>query len=164
MTAIEISRLDDKMLALADTRSVREISEALGGVITPTRVAARIDELLDTRDWLTEAKQDQLNVYKMRRVLSELEGQYLDLDNAKVQLSYLKAIAERLDKRRAATDVDLERYSQNVGRQIGRVVDESLAYMRGALREEIDSDRWDELVREAMTIAWGKIQEKQLEP
>lgn len=167
MTALEISRLDDKMLSMADSRSPKEISQALGGVITPTRVAARIKELLESRDWLTEAQQDQMVSMKMRKVLARLEENsqnFITDDNAKVQLAYLKAIGDRLDKRRAATEVDLERYSQNVGRQLGRVVDETLTYMRGALREQINPDEWDDLVQEAMQIAWQRIEEKQIEP
>lgn len=144
------------MLAMADSHSAEEISRELGGVITPTRVAARIKELLESRDWLTEAQQDTLVVMKMRKALTKLERNsegYLTEDSAKVQLSFLKAIGERLDKRRAATEIDLNTYHVNVGREMARVYDLALAYMKGALRSAIDPEVWDETSRDALQHA-----------
>lgn len=154
---MEISRLDDKMLSMADSRSPKEISQALGGVITPSRVAARIKELLESRDWLTEAQQDQMVSLKMRELLGKLEEQFFTEDNAKVQLAYLKAIGERIDKRRAATQVDLNTYHVNVGREMARVYDIALSYMKGALREAVDPAAWDEAATEAMIHARSEL-------
>lgn len=154
---MEISRLDDKMLAMADSRSPKEISDALGGVISPTRVASRIKELLESRDWLTEAQQDQMVSLKMRDLLAKLEGEFFNLDNAKVQLMALKAIGDRLDKRRAATQVDLNTYHVNVGREMARVYDIAMSYMKGALREDIDPQRWEEAKQEAMIHARSEL-------
>lgn len=153
MEAIPVSKLDDRMLSMADSRSPEEISKALGGVIRPERVAQRITELLDTRDWLSEARQDTLVVMKMRKVLTKLEGQFMTDDVAKIQLAYLKAIGDRLDKRRAATEVDLNTYHVNVGREMARVYDLALAYMKGALRAEIDAELWDTTSKEALEHA-----------
>lgn len=157
---MEISRLDDKMLSMADSRSPKEISQALGGVITPTRVAARIKELLETRDWLTETQQDQMVSMKMKKLLARLEENsqnFITDDAAKVQLAALKAIGERLDKRRAATQVDLNTYHVNVGREMARVYDIALSYMKGALRDAIDPAAWDEAATEAMIHARGEL-------
>lgn len=163
MTALEISRLDDKMLSMADSRSPKEISIALGGVITPSRVAARIKELLESRDWLTEAQQDQMVSLKMRELLGKLEEQFFTEDNAKVQLAYLKAIGERIDKRRAATQVDLNTYSANQARVMGRAIDITLSYVKGALRDEVDPRRWDELLAEGLEHAQAEIDSHKVE-
>lgn len=162
MTEIARGSLDDRMLALADRCSPEEISEALGHAVSPAAIHRRIRELLAARDWLSEAEQDKLITLKMKRILGELEGRFLDLDNAKVQLQLLRAIGERLDKRREATEVDLNSYSANVGRQLGHVVDLALTYMKGALREEVDSDKWDALVADALSMAWVEIEKKQI--
>ncbi|MDL5351205.1 hypothetical protein [Microbacterium sp. zg-YB36] len=157
------NELDAKILRLADHCSPEEISRELGGALSPARVAAHTKALLKSQDWLTDAEQDAIVTWKMRRILAKLEEQYMDLDNAKAQLAALKLIGERLDKRRAATQLDLTTYSETVGRQLGRVVDLSLTYMKGALRDEVDPDRWDELVQEAVLMAREKIEEKQVE-
>lgn len=157
MAEVALSQLDDRILSMADSHSAVEISKKLGGVISPTRVASRTKELLETRDWLTEAQQDSLVIMKMRKVLLHLEGQLLDLDNAKVQLQFLKAIGDRLDKRRAATEVDLNTYHVNVGREMARVYDIALSYMKGALRGDVDPELWDETAREALEHARAEL-------
>lgn len=98
------NELDAKILRLADHCSPSEISRELGGALSPARVAAHTKALLKSQDWLTEAEQDAIVTWKMRRILGDLEGRFLDMENAKVQLQLLKAIGDRLDKRRAATD------------------------------------------------------------
>lgn len=158
MAALEISRLDDKMLAMADSRSPKEISQALGGVITPTRVAARIKELLETRDWLTDAQQDQMVSLKMRKLLGKVEDQFFTEDNAKVQLATLKAIGERLDKRRAATAVDLNTLYSNQAQIMLRAIDIATGYLRGAFREQIEQEEWDAAIREGMSLAAAELE------
>lgn len=163
MADLALNKLDAKILSMADHASPEEISLKLGGTISAAGIAARAKQLLTSRDWLTAAEQDELVTYKMRRILGELETKYLDYDGAKVQLSLLRAIGERLDNRRAATAVDLSTYTENVGRQLGHVVDLALSYMKGALREEVDPTKWDALVDEAMGLAQQEIEKKQIE-
>lgn len=153
--------LDVKLLQLADSHSPEEIGERLR--LSPKAVAARITELLKMRDWLTAAQEDALITLKMKRILVQLEDRYLDLDNAMMQLRLLKEIGNRLDKRQAATSVDLSTYNQNVGRVLGQVVDSSLAYMKGALREQVDPELWDTLVMEAMQHARTEIAKNEIE-
>lgn len=106
MASLTLSALDEKLLRLADHNSPDEISRHLGGAISPARAAARIKELLKTRDWLSAAEQDEIVTWKMRQLLGSLEEAYFkgDLASAKIQLDFLKAIGDRLDKRRAATE------------------------------------------------------------
>ncbi|MDF2506234.1 MAG: hypothetical protein K0Q52_93, partial [Microbacterium sp.] len=54
-------------------------------------------------------------------------------------------------------------YNQNVGAVLGRVVDMSLSYMKGALRDQVDPEKWDELTQEALVLAWNEIEKKQVE-
>lgn len=101
------------ILRYADSRSAEEISEMLKGLISPVKVAERRNFLLTSRDPLTEAQQGSLILYKMRSLLAEMEGKYLDLDNAKFQLAMLKTLGEQYDKRKTATDDQLSRLYAN---------------------------------------------------
>lgn len=105
--------VDDTILRYADNRSAEEISAMLGGLISPIKVAERRNFLLKSRDPLTEAQQGSLILYKMRSLLAEMEGKYLDLDNAKFQLAMLKTLGDQYDKRKAATDDQLSRLYAN---------------------------------------------------
>lgn len=149
--------VDDAILRYCDSRSAEDISELIGGQLTPTEVAERAKELLKSPDWLTEADLQRLVDLKLRRILSELEVQFLSLDNAKVQLALLKEIGARLDRRMAARDDELDKWSGNMGRLLLRSVDLALGYMRGALRDEVDAGRWDELLKEGLAFAKVEI-------
>jgi transcription initiation factor IIE alpha subunit len=110
MAALAQNELDEKILLKADHMSPEEISRALGGVISPAKVAVRIKELIKSRNWLTDYEEEQVVLWKMKRIVGKLEEathNHLDLDSAKVLINALKAIAERLDKRRAATQEEL---------------------------------------------------------
>lgn len=98
-----IGDLDERILRLADHMSPEEISRDIGGVLSPARVHNRIKDILKRRNWLDAIEQEELILWKMRRILGELEQRYLDNDNAKIQLTYLKSIKEMLAERRAAT-------------------------------------------------------------
>lgn len=142
---------------------MQEISERLGGVVSPVQVGARIKELLKMKNWLTAAEQDQEITLEMQRVLATLKARFQDNENLSLQLKVLKELGTRLDKRAAATQVDLNTYDANVGRQLGRVVDLALSYVKGALREKIDADEWDSLVLEAMGHARAEIVKNEVE-
>jgi hypothetical protein len=160
---VVLSQIDKTILRYCDSESAEEISRRLGGVITPERVAAQKTVLLTSRKWIDAAEQDELVLYRLRRILAAFEGQTLDNDNAMVQLRFLKEIGNRLDKRREATQVDLETYDLNVAREMTRAYDIALGYMKGALRGEIDPDVWDELAREALAHAGREVTQKALD-
>lgn len=157
---VVLSKIDQTILRYCDSESFEEISHRLGGVITPERVAAQKTKLLATRGLVDAAEQEELVLYRLRRILAQFEQQTLDNDNAMVQLRYLKEIGNRLDKRREATQVDLETYDLNVAREMVRVYDIALGYMKGALRGEVDPDAWDELAREALAHAGREVTQK----
>lgn len=158
-----IGDVDAKILRYADSRSLEQISEIIGGVLSPEAVGARAQVLLKTPDWLTAAQKDQVLLGRMHELLEEIEEYFQDEKTFKLRLDTLKSIGDRLDKRKAATDNDLNMYSRNIGRQIGALVDESLAYMKGALREDVDGDRWEQIKEEAMTNAYAKIAAREVE-
>ncbi|GAB2702036.1 hypothetical protein BKA24_001733 [Microbacterium marinum] len=176
--------LDDTLIELSTAGLSRaEISRRIGGVLTPERVDERLNALLEAPDWLSDAKQERallqlvrLNLMDLRadldgykesvlRGTDELSGPRRDAynDNLKLQLAYIDRIFTRYDKRARATDEDLNTWSVNVGRELGSIVDEALAYMKGALRGEIAATEWDQLKIEAMQHAWSRIEEKQVE-
>lgn len=163
MSDLTLSELDRKILRLSDHMSPEQISREIGGVLSPAKCRLRIEVLLDSQDWLTLARQDAVVTWKLRTILGDLESRFADNDSLKIQVSILDKIGKRLSSRRAATVDDLNSYSANVGRQIGHVVDLALTYMKGALREEVDPERWDALVDEALDLAQQEIEKKQIE-
>lgn len=163
MADIHLSEIDKTILRYCDIESAEDISRRLGGVITPERVAAQKTTLLTTKRWVDAAEREELVLYRLGVILAQLEERYLDNDNAMVQLRLLKEIGNRLDKRRAATQVDLETYDLNVAREMVRVYDIALGYMKGALRGEIDPDIWDEVAREALAHAGREVTQKAVE-
>lgn len=148
---------DERMLLRADSMSPEEISVYLGGVIRPKTVAARITELLKTKNWLTLMQQRQLLDWKLRRILGTLEGRFLDLDNAMMQLRLIREINKQLDKREASTTVDLEKLYGNQGRIMAQAFDIALSYMKGALRSQVDAAEWDSLQVEALAHARAEL-------
>lgn len=159
----ELSKIDQTILRYCDSESAEEISRRLGGTISPERVAEQKEKLLTSKKWLTAAQEEDLVLYRLRNILAQLEGQYLDLDNAMVQLRFLKEIGSRLDARRAATQIDLETYDLNVAREMSRAYDIALGYMKGALRGEIDPELWDDLAKEALAHAGREVTKKAIE-
>lgn len=161
---MELSEFDEKILGMADYMSPEQISKKLGGAVSAAKIRLQLQRLLEDVDWITEAQRENLLFRRMHMILAKLEsipGSQWDLDNLKVQLATLKELGNRFDKRRQANEVDLERYDRNVGQVLGRVVDLSLSYMKGALRAEVDADRWDELVQEAILQARSEIERHQ---
>lgn len=158
---IRANALDQRLLANAANMSPDELSRLIGGVMSPVQVAAHVKKLLAARDWLTEAELDNLITYKLQSALTRLESQFEDADNMRNQLGFLKEIGNRLDKRRQATQFDLNALYGNTGRLMAQLFDMVLAYMRGALRDDIDIDRWDELADEAMQHARTEIERRE---
>lgn len=147
---------------MADRMSFEEMSNELGGVIKPAAIAAKLSDLLKAPDWMSAAQEDRLLTIRLSQILATLEERFQDVENMTLQLKLLKELGNRLDKRQAATQVDLNSWNQNVGRELGRIVDQSFAFMRGALRDEIEPERWDELQREALMFAKKEIAKKEV--
>ena len=161
----ELSRIDQEILRYAASRSPEEISEKFNGAIEPARVSALTKELLGRRDWLTMAEREMLLIVRLENVLTNLEAAQSanDYNNMGLQLGFLKELGHRLDKRRAATTVDLETYDMNVAREMVRAYEIALSYIKNALRSEIDEERWDEVARDALAHAGREVAKKAVE-
>lgn len=157
------NKVDSKILAMAATHSPEEISIALGGTIKPDKIAAHTQTLLRSKNWLTAAQEDRLLTIRMNNMLIELEARYLDIDNAKIRLSILKELGNRLDKRAAATQEDLDKLYGNQGRIMAKAFDLALSYMKGALREAVDPEKWEELKQEGLRNAQLQLSRHQAE-
>lgn len=156
-----VKSVDDQILELAAMElSPLEISRRLGGIVNPAQVRLRVDELTKSATWLTAIQQEHALLSILRTNLLEMRSQALDADNAKLQHQYVETLLKRADRRQEVTKNQLETYDANVGAQLGAVVDEALAYMKGAFREEIDPLKWEATVGEAMEHAWVRIKSK----
>lgn len=155
---IELSHVEQTILRYADSESPESISARLGGVIEPSRVAALGKRLLAGANWLTQSEQEDLVIRRMRKIVAKMEGAYQDLDTQKAQIQALGEIAKRLDKRREATAVDLEKLYGNQAQIMLRAVDLATGYLRGAFREKIDQENWDAAIREGMALAAAELE------
>ena len=152
---MELSEFDEKILGMADYMSPEQISKKLGGAVSAAKIRLQLQRLLE-----------DLLFRRMHMILAKLEripGSQWDLDNLKVQLATLKELGNRFDKRRQANEVDLERYDRNVALEMARVYDIALSYVKGALRSEVDAERWDEVARAALEHAQGELMKKAIE-
>jgi len=153
--------VDDQLLELAAMEfSPEEISRRMGGIINPAQVRLKVDELTKNGNWLTAVQQEHALLSMLRTNLMEMRSETFDLDNIKLQHTYVETLLKRADRRQEITASQLETYDANVGAQLGAVVDAALSYMKGALREEVDAAKWDALVAEALEDAWVKINSK----
>ncbi|QIK64522.1 hypothetical protein G7068_16230 [Leucobacter viscericola] len=149
--------MDDKILQLAGSRSPEEISFMLGGLITPERIASRTQELLKSKNWLTQQQEQRRLYLTLSALLATLQDGYFDLDKAKVILATVKQLSAQAERLGAATEEDLNKLYGNQGRIMAQVVDGAFGYMRGALRERVPAELWDELMIEALSHARDEI-------
>ena len=150
--------VDSKILQYAGSHSPEEISYMLRPlIISPERIMARTQELLKSKNWLDLAQNQQRLHLVLQDMLSKIQSQFLDKDNAKIILGTVKELFSQTERMGRATEDDLNKLYGNQGLIMARVVDTALSYMRGAFREEIDPERWDAALAEALTIAQAEI-------
>ena len=157
------NRLDDQILSLAGTMSPEEISREIKGVVSPGKIASRVQTLLKSRNWLSRAQERELIAYKLKSILLELEGRYATDDNMKIRITLIKEIGAQLDRAEKTTSQDLTTYSRNQGAILGRVVDIAFSSAKRALRDKVDSEEWDEVVREALFAAQLEISKHEID-
>jgi len=137
------SALDEKLLRLA-RRSPVEIGEQTG--LDPAVAAARIAELLESRDWLSERQEERLLLIEAAalkdRAFEALDGvegsEFAQVAN--VVLRSLKLVGERLDARRKLVESDLERLSSAHARMFGEAFDVALNHVVSVLGEGVDEE------------------------
>lgn len=151
----------DKILlrGASANKSGAELSAMTNGVIPAADAMLRVDAILSSRNWLTEANKEKLLLDDMYALKDSLTNQASvgNLDAAKVLRATLVDIGNRLDKRAKATDLDLNTLYGNQGAIMSRAYDIALSYMKGALRGEVDPVKWDELANEALTHAQAEL-------
>lgn len=145
------NRVDDVILQYADSRSAEEISKMLGGLLSAAKVAERRKFLLTSRNPLDQAEQEELTFYKLRALLAELENQFFDVKTAQVQLTALKMLFDRVDKRRLATEDQLSRLYANQA----QIMFDAIRYALAAVVKElnVDEERATLALREALPQA-----------
>lgn len=115
--------VDDALLEAAVIGlSAEETSERIGGILSPARVRMRTREMLSAGDWLDALEQERAILKLAQKNLAALNKQALSLDSAKVQLSYVREILERLEKRKRAADEDLDRLYQAQARIMSQAI------------------------------------------
>lgn len=156
------SKIDDTIVRYASSESFEQIAERLssdpGTAISAAAVGERMKTLLKAPPRLSELEEERALVLQLKSITAQLSESHLSLDNAKVILMYLKEIGVRMDKRVAAKEVDLTSWEGNMGALLARSVDLALSYVKGAVRDEIDPERWDTLLAEGMTHARREIE------
>lgn len=155
---VAISKIDRMILLYCDSESPEAIAERFNGAITAKAVAERTQKLLGDPNWLTQAQQEEVILLRMRLIAADMAQGFQDLDSQKAQIATLEAIAKRLDKRREATAVDLNSLYQNQATIMLRAIDIATGYLRGAFREKIDQQQWDEAIREGMALAAAELE------
>lgn len=150
------SSLDERLLRLA-RHSPREIAELTG--LEPGFVAARVAELLDSRDWLSDRQEERLLVVeaaalKDRAVeaLDGLEGSEF-AQVANVVLRSLKLVAERLDARRKLVDSDIEQITAAHARLFGEAFDVALGHVVRVLGDGVDAEVVEGAVADGLRLA-----------
>ena len=162
-----IAEIDSVLIQYADVESAAAISFRIGGLLTPSQVAARIDHLVEVPDRLSLLQQDQLVTLKMRRVVAQLEEMMNDHRGtsrvAEVLLSGLERVGNRLDRRQKATEAELSTLYAFQGVFMLEAISEALAVMRheltesGEPEERIDPDRWDAALVKGLRVAQLKV-------
>ncbi len=156
----EMSLDDQLIMGAARDLSPEDVSREIGGIMSPARVMIRTRELLRSPDFLDEKQKEQALLLVLRNRIYELQNAK-DLDSIKVQASLIKDLLTQIDKRSKANEHDLNTFNANVGRWLGHVVDLVLTYMRGAMREDIDLEKWDASIEEALVMATNEIAKRQ---
>lgn len=155
----EISTIDQKLLRYASSKSPAEISELVGGTLSPKEVASRVMELLNERNWLTVLQRKQLLTDK----LSDLLDRYYDwaMDGSVKSADVVfKAISEI--RKLLAEDTDtLEEAMLKISMAHAERMGMAIAAGFGLLLERLKTpeDEAELILQEVMPIAMAKVDE-----
>jgi len=121
----ETTALDDKILKLAPRMSPMEISSEINGVLSPSQVAARVKELLESRDWLSVLEKKKILNDRIWAMMDVYERFALDgnLKSADVFLRAAKELRQMLAEDSNAVDDQITRvtsaYAEAMAKAIG---------------------------------------------
>lgn len=138
---MSLAEVDAALIRYADTMSLNQLSFKIEGILTPEQCGARLSQLLDAPDWLSQTQQDQLVTMKMRQIIVELEDMPRTTRNAEIILNGLEKLGARLEKRSAATDAELHTLYAFQGAALLDAVTAIMNY----IKEQIEAGAvWDE--------------------
>lgn len=154
----KLSEIDEILIRYADSESPNAISFRIDGILTPEQVQARIVQLLDSPDWLTQVQQQSLVTLKMRQLVARFEDLPLTARNGEVMLRGLESIGARLDNVVQATEKDLHTFYAFQGAAFLDAVLVALNHMRSTVLPEADTDlkevlKWDDQIETALRLA-----------
>lgn len=158
--------LDVKLLnEAAKFKSLREISEALNGALSPERVGVRLNELLDSKmDYLTVKRMEQLHMHDLQNMKVQLQENMdswgKDGDAAGPLIRLLKLIGDRIDKMAKDADDKVALISKEQAR--GFIAALELVYERviERIHEEypvVDQTVVREMVNKELPAAFEKV-------
>jgi len=154
----------DRMMLKNARKSIGEIAEIT--CIPAQNVAARMQELLEAHDWMTDRQQERLLIMEMEEFIQNARDmlENADLENyapiAAVVLKGMTTVGNRMDSRKSILDDDINKITMAQGRLMGQVVDIALTHVRATLKErypETDDEEIDVLLMEGMTLASRQI-------
>ena len=96
-------------------KSLKEISALTNGVIKPAEAGVRILEILDSRDWLSEAQKKMLLLDDMFELKDQLREQAIEFKN-KDAVKPLISLLAQIDKTMAAEKFDLAKAMSEISR------------------------------------------------
>lgn len=105
-----LSKIDEKLLRLANrSASPAEMAEDTG--IPATQCLARVREILNERDWLTDLERQKMNIIDLQKVkatlMKQVDQQFADTDAIDVFVKATKVMDDLLDKQAKITDEQL---------------------------------------------------------
>lgn len=132
-----LGALDKILLRGASShKSPNELSALTNGVIKPAQAAARVLEILDSRDWLTQAQKRALlidDLMALKDSLYEKAVKFGSLDAAKP----LVTVLTQIDKTLAADKLDVAAALTQINRAQGHMMLEGIEAAFGLAMDEL---------------------------
>lgn len=161
-------KVSDKLLRKYARFSAREIEQKTG--IPALEAMARIEEMLDEEDWLSDLRKEQLLIDEFQDIAEEIKDRMHSVDDeffadmANSAIRAMNSIGQRWDAMRKVITIDINDITAAHGRIFGSAFDIALWHVVDILMEEnpsIERARVRELVREGMLLADRKLKEYQ---
>jgi len=155
----EITKLDQKIMRLAAYKSPVEISETMGGTLSPEEIASRTQEILASRDWLTVMQRKQMLLYKLEEIVDRYFDWAMDGSVASfkgVVLPAIQEIRKLVAEDRESLEEFMLRISDSHAERMGMGFAAGFQYVIEHIKSDPERDA-DELVLEAVPIAMKKV-------
>lgn len=156
----------DKLLLqnAAQRKSMEEISVAIGGVLSPAECGARVQQILDSRDWLSVLDQKRLiledaamMVDKLRKQMDQTE--WVTKDDANTFRQALKDMLEMIDNVSSKDEAQMMRITEAHARVMAQAI--RLGYERVLFdlqkTADIDEAQAYEMLEAAIPIVFESL-------